>query len=219
MDEFQSLDSQDNISITQDEYPLQQEEIQSKKQDINKEALTEIIETTTHISEQVTTLVDLFRTKMLHSAQEDKIIDQMHTELQKYKEDIYAQLVRPILLDIIEVRDSIIRVGAVYEAKPEKEQNIPNKTFSGYAYDLQDILEKNNVEIYRSQVGDDFVPLKQRVIKKILTSNQTLHGKIAESMSCGYSYNGRTISPEKISIYYYKEPIKNEDTSEVINNG
>lgn len=51
-----------------------------------------------------------------------------------------------------------MRVSAVYSAKPESGQDIPKKTFSEYTYDLQDILEKNNVEIYRSQTGDDFTP-------------------------------------------------------------
>lgn len=181
--------------------------------------LEQVLEATCRVSEQVAALTDIFNTKIMHSTHEEKIVDQMHKELQKYKEDMYAQLVRPILLDIIEVRDSIMRVSAVYRAKPEGEQNIPNKTFSDYAYDLQDILEKNNVEIYRSQTGDDFTPIKQRAVKKVSTPDQSLHGKIAESISCGYSYNGRTISAEKISIYYYEKPAKNDEKREVIDNG
>jgi len=143
----------------------------------------------------------------------------MHKELQKYKDDMYAQLVRPILLDVIEIRDSIMRMAAAYLAKPEGEQSIPNKTFSNYAYDLQDLLEKNAVEIYRSKSGDDFVPIKQRVIKKVTTDDETLHGKVAESLSCGYSYNGRTISPEKINVYFYEKPVEEIEKSEVIENG
>lgn len=192
---------------------------ENEGQSESNRALEQVLEATLRISEQLSTLTDTFNAKLMHSAHEEKIVDQMHKELQKYKEDMYAQLLRPILLDVIEVRDSIMRVGAVYRAKPEGEQNIPNKTFSDYAYDLQDILEKNNVEIYRSQTGDDFVPIKQRTVKKVATGDQTLHGKITESMSCGYSYNGRTISAEKVSIYYYEKPAENEEKSEVIDNG
>ena len=168
---------------------------------------------------QVQTLDKLFNAKIMHTDHEEKIVDQMHKELQKYKEDMYAQLVRPILLDVIEVRDSIMRMAATYLAKPEGEQNIPNKTFSDYAFDLQDILEKNSVEIYRSKTGDDFTPIKQRVIKKIPTNNNVLHGKVAESLSCGYGYNGKTISAEKITVYVYEENAENNENSEVIKNG
>ncbi|WP_054864948.1 nucleotide exchange factor GrpE [Methanosarcina barkeri] len=85
-----------------------------------------------------------------------KIIDQMHKELQKYKDDIYSQVLRQVLLDIIEVRDSILRITDFYLKKPEGERDIPNETFAGYALDIQDILDKNGVEIYESSPGDSF---------------------------------------------------------------
>lgn len=157
------------------------------------------------ITAQLSELHLLFDKRIMHAEYEDKIIDQMHAELQKYKDDMYSQLIRPILLDIIEVRDSILRIAATYQKKPEGEQDIPNKTFADYSYDLQDILERNNIEIYRSSQGDDFTPIKQRVIKKEVTHDETLHGKVAESLSSGYSYLGRVISAEKVSVYYYEK--------------
>ena len=186
---------------------------------ILSEKMDEMIESNMALSEQLNQLSDLFNKRILHTDHEEKIIDNMHSELQKYKDDMYSQLIRPILLDIIEVRDSIMRVSAAFLDKSEGEQDIPNKTFSGYAFDLQDILEKNNVEIYRSNNGDTFLPVKQRVIKKVATDNQELQGKVAESLSCGYIYHGRTISAEKISVYYYDESLNNNNKSEVDNNG
>lgn len=170
-----------------------------------EEQVEALAEMQRYIVERIDSLGDLFNARIMHTDHEEKIVDQMHKELQKYKEDIYAQLVRPILLDIIEIRDSIMRIAATYLSKPEGEQSIPNKTFSDYAYDLQDILEKNSVEIYRSNTGDVFTPIKQRVVKKVATSDENLHGKVAESFSSGYSYNGRVISAEKISVYYYEK--------------
>lgn len=179
----------------------------------------EIIESQHQIIEELKALNSLFSAKIMHTENEQIIIDRMHSELQKYKGDMYAQLIRPILMDIIDVRDSIMRIAATYLAKPEGEQSIPNKTFSDYAYDLQDILEKNSVEIYRSNPGDDFTPVKQRIVKKIATDDESLHGKVAESLSCGYGYNGRTLSAEKIIVYYYEKPVEKNENSEVIENG
>lgn len=202
------------------------EEAEENKDDIHIEKILEqpdkldkVLKSQQLLLERLKSLDILFNTRIMHTEYEEKIVDQMHKELQKYKEDMYAQLVRPILLDVIEVRDSIMRMAAVYLAKSESEQSIPNKTFSAYAYDLQDILEKNSVEIYRSKAGDDFTPIKQRVIKKTLTTDEDLHGKVAESLSCGYSYNGRIISAEKITIYYYEKPVEINENSEVIENG
>lgn len=181
--------------------------------------LDKLLESQQQLLKGLESLDALFKARIMHTDYEEKIVDQMHKELQKYKEDMYAQLIRPVLLDVIEVRDSIMRMAATYLAKPEGEQAIPNKTFSDYAYDLQDILEKNSVEIYRSKPGDDYTPLRQRVIKKVATADEALHGKVAESLSCGYGYNGRTISAEKITVYYYEKPNEENENSEVIENG
>jgi len=168
----------------------------------------DILQNITDLSAKIDSLNQLFSEKVQYMEHKGKIIDQMHKELQKYKDDIYSQVLRQVLLDIIEVRDSILRITDFYLKKPEGERDIPNETFAGYALDIQDILEKNGVEIYESSPGDSFSPVKQRVIKKIVTENSELHGKVAESLSCGYDYNGRTISAEKIAVYYYEEPAK-----------
>lgn len=186
---------------------------------VEERTFNEFLTTQQEILKQIELLNNMFETRIMHTDHEEKIVDQMHKELQKYKEDMYAQLIRPILLDVIEVRDSIMRMTVTYLSKPEGEQSIPNKTFSDYAFDLQDILEKNSVEIYRSEVGDDFTPIKQRAVKKVSTLDENLHGKIAESLSCGYSYNGRTISAEKINVYFYEKPVEENENSEVIENG
>lgn len=187
----------------------------SDKLEQNENAQTEdkfvsIINSILELTDKMNQMNQLFVQKIAHITHEEKMVDQMHAELQKYKEDMYAQLVRPILLDIIEIRDSILRISASFAAKPEDKQCIPLKTFSGYAYDVQDILERNNITIYDSKEGDVFSPIKQRVIKKIITSVEDLHGKIAESLSSGYEYLGKTISPEKVVVYVYQKT-KNEE--------
>ncbi len=180
------------------------------------DGLSVISEGLQEVSNKVEQMNQLFMQKIAHTTHEEKIVDQMHAELQKYKQDMYAQLVRPILLDIIEMRDSILRMSANFAAKPEGEQNIPLKTFSDYAYDVQDILEKNNITIYDSKEGDEFSPIKQKAIKKVTTPVEELHGKIAESLSSGYEYLGRPISPEKVVVYVYQKTVSEEGDT---NNG
>lgn len=171
------------------------------------------------MSNQISDMETLFHRRIMYANHEEKVIDQMHEELQKYKKDLYFQLVHPILLDIIEVRDSIMRVSETYLKKNGDEQNIPNRVFANYTYDLQDILEKNNVEIYRSKSGDSFAPAQQRIVKKEVISAENLHGTIAESLSCGYKYNGRVIAPEKVSVYFYEKTVEVKNESEGNLNG
>lgn len=198
---------------------LEESEVPLKSTILIDEKIDTIIKSQESILEHVCLLNKLFDSRIAHTAHEEKIVDQMHKELQRYKDDMYAQLIRPLLMDIIEVRDSIIRIAKNYRLKPEHEQDIPNKLFSDYTYDLQDILEKNAVEIYQSNNGDDFVPSKQRIAKKIPADDKLLHGRIAESLSCGYIYNKRILSAEKIAVYVYEEKIQNNENCEVNENG
>lgn len=177
------------------------EEITEEKTEKN-----ELLDGINEISSRITSLEKLFETKIMRGQHEEKIVDQMHRDLQKYKEDMYSQLVRPILLDMIEIRDSILRVAAAHLSKPDAEQGIPVKTFAMYASDVQELLEKNSIEIYKSEEGTDFIPIRQRAIKKTATDDKSLHGKVAESLSDGYSYNGKIISAEKVVVYYYEQP-------------
>ncbi len=183
---------------------------ETEKKEQSSHEYDSVLSAICNLSEKVDQLNKLFDAKIMHTTHEEKIVDQMHAELNRYKEDMYAQLVRPILLDMIEMRDSIMRVSQTFSIKPQEEQVIPLKTFSGYAYDVQDILEKNNIAIYKSKEGDDFTPIKQRVVKKIPTPVEELHGKIAESLSDGYEYMGKTISPEKITVYVFEAPVDKE---------
>lgn len=181
--------------------------------------LAEVLESQSQLLQKVEELQGLFQSRILHTDHEDQIIDQMHRELQKHREGLYAQLIRPILLDIIQVRDSILRLAAAYLEKPEGQQSIPNKTFSAYALDLQDILERNEVEVFTANPGEDFAPLRQRVVKKVPTEEEELHSKVAASLSDGYLYGGRTLSPEKVAVYTYEKPVQKTDQSEEMNNG
>lgn len=174
-----------------------------------------ILESLSALSDKLDQMNLLFAKRIQYTAHEEKILDRMHAELQKYKDDMYAQLVRPILLDIIEIRDSIRRVSSSwaskpeFASKPEQERVIPLKTFSDYMLDIRDILEKNNIAVYDSKEGDAFSASRQRAIKKVTTPAEELHGKIAESFNSGYEYMGKIISPEKVAVYIYQ---KNEAT-------
>lgn len=169
-------------------------------------ALDALMAQTQAMAQQLSSLEALFTKRIMYTDHEEKTLDRMHSELQRYKEDLYFKLIKPILVDVLEMRDSIIRMAEMYAGKPEGQQDIPLKTFSNYAYDLQEILEKNGIEIFRSEPGGDYIPLRQRVVKKLPTADETLHGKVAQSITSGYLNGDKVLSPEKVSVYVYEAP-------------
>ena len=210
----EALETSSEMKNSEDGF-LEKEPVEKNEtSNVDNDAIKTLLNGVTKLGEQINGLSKLFEAKILHTDHEEKIVDQMHKELQRYKEDMYSQLVRPILLDIIEIRDSILRIALAHQSKPDGEQSIPLKTFEMYASDVQEILEKNSIEIYKSEINTAFVPIRQRVAKKISTSDESLHGKIAESQSDGYSYMEKTIVPEKVAIYFYEpQQIKTESNN------
>lgn len=133
----------------------------------------------------------------------NKVINQLSEELKSYKSDMDQKLLSSIFRELISMRDSIIRVGKVYEEKEGDEKYIPLDTFTSYAFDLENIFENNGYEIYESKQGAPFTPGRQSAIKKIATDNESLHGTIAESICNGYALGNRIVSAEKVAVYYY----------------
>ena len=205
-----------NETCTDEAQPACEEECCPQSEDPTPEACEPQINLQAElnrVADEIAALSKLFEEKIRYSAHEEKIVDQMHRELQKYKADMYMQLVRPILMGVIGLRDSIMRVADVYRSKPPEEQNIPLNTFELYAYEALEILEKNDIEVFKSEEGSDFVPIRHKALKKVPTPDQSLHGKVAQSTSDGYIYQGKVMSAEKIAVYAY-EPQAEQTTNQ-----
>lgn len=146
----------------------------------------------------------LFKTRFSQDEQKEKLIDKMHEELQKLKADLYKNLVRPVLLDVIHIRDNMRRMETDLNKK-YPDGIVPIKTFSDYYLDLGDLLDAHSVEIFEEKPGTPFIPGKQKVVNRMATSNKDLTGIIVRSISSGYIYNCQVISPQRVDVYYFDE--------------
>lgn len=149
------------------------------------------------------TLSRQFAERLAYDEKQEKIIDRLHAELQKYRNDMYSTLIRPIFVDIIEVVDNIRKTSLSYAEKGEKEKEAA-QIITDYIMDLHAILGNNNVEIYKGTPGDTYTPIKQRIVSCEVTRESELNGKIAESIGFGYMFKGKVIWPEKVKIYKYQ---------------
>ena len=154
-------------------------------------------------------LTKLFERKILVSASQDKIIASMHKELEEYKNDFYFNMIKPILDDIINTRDSILRISRTNIDKGLTE--IPIKTLSDYSFDLEEILIKNGVEVFSRSEGDEFSPQEAQLVEKVYTNDESLKHKIAKVLSDGYKYNDRILSRQRVNVYFYKEDLENKE--------
>jgi molecular chaperone GrpE (heat shock protein) len=167
----------------------------------------EILGAIGELSRKSDELNKLFTEKIRYNDHEGRIADEMHKELQKHRQGMYSLMTRPLIMDIIDMRESILKNAAKWAGEPENERDFSSfiKLFSSYAEDAGTILENNGIEIYRSAAGDAFSPARHKVAKKVATGDLPLDKKIADSLSCGYVMDGKPLFAERVAVYAYEK--------------
>lgn len=164
------------------------------------------------IQEQMHYLQGEFQTKVKVDAQKDKIIDNLHQELQEYKGDIQKKLLQSMIMDIIQIIDNIRKLTSHYASKDPSE-NDPEKLLKlleSIPSDLEDIFLWQGIKPFTCN-SDTFDPARQRVLKKLETGDKEKDKSVAESIRPGYEWDGKVIRPEMVAAYIYKEiPDENE---------
>jgi len=176
-------------------------EIKSEKEQNEKLKLSNQIE---DLNKKMDEMKELFSRKILSIDFEKETADRLHKELQKYKNDIYFKFTKPLIMDLIGIRESMRGNIKNFNNKTDEDKL---KLFQSYIEEIQIILENNDIEIYETDtdVDKNVNVKKQKIIKKIETPYEELHGKIFNVSSNGYMYKGRVISPEKVEVNIYKK--------------
>ena len=152
------------------------------------------------ISDTLNELITKFDEKIFVDENKNQLFDKMYSELSAYKNDIYAKLLKPFILETIGLLDDTNRfVEKIDTLEPEQVV----KYVRGLSGDLVNILEINGVELYEDET-DVFNPRTQRAVKTIPTPDEGLDNKIESRIRKGYRWNGVTLKPEMVQIYKYK---------------
>jgi molecular chaperone GrpE (heat shock protein) len=180
------LDDSDNISNSNDENEI------SYKLD--------------HILSQLETLQGEFLSKLKNDAHKDKLIDLLHQEVQSYKSDLIKKHVQSMAVDVIKIIDDIRRISEHYKSIPPKKLD-PQKLLhllTRIPGDLEDIFFYQGVKPFFCS-GNEFDATRQRVLKRVATTNASLDNKVAKSLKPGYELDNRVIRPEIVAVYLYEK--------------
>ena len=194
--------------IEGEEYGEEAEQEETDKNDNSKNdenKLEKILENIEDINGKVEILNNLFLKKIQSIEFEKKTTDKLYKELQEYKNDMYFQLIKPIVMSLVSIRESMKKNLKSFGAMSEEEKS---EILQSYIEEVEIILENNDIEIYETNMeNDSYVDVKkQKIIKKIEIPYEQLHGKIENILSSGYKYKDKIISPEKVEVNIYKKP-------------
>jgi len=158
------------------------------------------------ISGKLDLLEQDFNQKLKYDQHKDSIIDNLHTELQEYKNDTFRKHFQNMIMDVVKIIDDIRKLSRFYRAH-ESINRDPDKLLKlieSIPADLEDSFYWQGVKPYKSD-NDRFDPTRQKVLKKIETDDKTKDKTIAERLFPGYEWDGRVIRPEMVNVYLYVE--------------
>lgn len=193
-----------------DNSPTIEEEKQQPMVSINpNDLVNNLLERIDCLSQQNELLQKKFDGKIAEDEHKAQLFDKMYNELQSYKTDLYAKILKPFILSTITLLDD---TNTFIGKLGENESALAEKFLRTMPDDLIDILESNGVVLYEDDV-DKFNPRTQRVVKQVPTDNPDLDNFIVKRIRKGYSWNGVNLKPELVWIYKFKQEAsaKNEN--------
>lgn len=137
--------------------------------------------------------VDVLRNKDIA---DDNTFNQMYQDIRQYQTDTLDQLIKPILLDLVQV--------VTYGEKEIAGSDGQNEAAENILDDIRDILDKYDVSPFEAE-GNMVNPKLQKVIRVLPTDKAELDNTIAQCYGSGYMWGGKVLKTECVAIYKYKE--------------
>jgi molecular chaperone GrpE len=162
------------------------------------------------LNEQVRVLDAEFKSKIKYDQHKEKIIDDLHNEVQEYKNDLVKGLLRPVVVDIIHTIDDINKLVHNHRSKDPSQLDPLKlvKQMAGISSDLEDILFRQGVESFDCP-RDEFDPKRQRIIKTEGISDLSKDKTISKRVHNGYEWEGKVLRQEMVNVFVYKPGLEN----------
>ena len=194
--QHQNSSEENNFSQTQ----IHLTEVSEEIRDLFKQH----VESERDIQRTLRRLENKFNDEILNGENRDSSVKTMYKELTEYKAGIVEKVLKNVLYDIVDIRETMLsQVRYLREKKGIEEISLDE--LESYADDIGDILEKHDVMIYKGNIGDENVAVRQKIVRKVETEDDSLVKKVADSLGFGYEYGAKILYPEKISVYVKKK--------------
>lgn len=142
----------------------------------------------------------------------DKIIKELHDELQKRNRDFYADIAKPYLKNIIRIHE---RLSATYKSvNPEKLKECANgvelvlRKIESDKLMVEDMLnDEYDMVYYEPAPGSLYQPKEHMAIQSLLTDQSNLAGTVAECRQGGFRdlNTGKVFKSAVVSVYKYEK--------------
>lgn len=158
------------------------------------------------IHQQLEQIRQEFQSKLKYDAHKDKLIDNLHRELQDHKGDILKKYLRSIVMDIIQLIDNTRKLAGHYKTRKLSEKDSPKllRLLEDIPSDMEDIFYRQGINTYTCK-EKTFDATRQKILKTVETSDISKDKTVAASIRPGYEWDGQIIRPEMVAVYVFKE--------------
>jgi molecular chaperone GrpE len=157
------------------------------------------------IKQQLDSLSKAFESKLKYDEHKNKIIDELHQNLQEYRQGLVQKYVNRIFIDVLKVVDDIRKFSAHYINNRGKDETTDKflNFLESTASDLEDLFSWEGIKPFVCE-GSNLDTTRQRVTNKMPTDDPSKDKLIAERIRPGYEWNGKIIRPEIVSVFIYQ---------------
>ena len=164
-----------------------------------------------NISRRIEELTAHFEGKIKYDAHKNRIIDDLHLQLQDFRDGIIKKHLLSIITDIIKIIDDTRKFKSHYThaAPTENTADLMLDFMDQIISDMEDLFTFQGVYPFTC-AEDTFDSHRQRIIKKIDTDHPEKNRLVAESLRPGYEWEGKVIRPEMVAVYIYNDTLNDK---------
>ena len=140
-----------------------------------------------------------------NAAYQERMVKELHLELQQYKKGFLEDLTKGYLADIIQVYERVADTNSHLNPDDETvDVKALKRLLENNMLFISDLLEDQySIECFTPQPGDDYKPKEQKALKTEATDDPAKANTVAACIACGFrNYEtGRIIRQAKIKVY------------------
>lgn len=168
------------------------------------------------LKEGVDTLSEQFKARISKTDYEEATLKRISDELDEHRSGLYRKIVEPLINEVIDVHQDMSATIASYRRKAEEGDRDDlaariRRDLDEFRLMLGDILRNWNVEVWRPEPGEPLEPLRCRAVRAVPTGDRDCHRTVAESLTCGYAFEGKILRPAQVVAFTYKPKSESEE--------
>lgn len=154
-------------------------------------------------------LSEQFKARIAKTDYEEATLKRLSDELDQHRSGLYRKIVEPLISEVIDVHQDMSITVASYRRKAEEGALDGQAARIGRDLDefrlmLGDILRNWNVEVWQPEPGEALEPLRCRAVRALPTDEEARHRTVAETLTCGYAFEGKVLRPAQVVAFSYK---------------